>query len=119
MNEAELKKVVSEIQKRVKKTFKELRKQGIATRMNYMCCSTCAIHNATKRYSDKQGVVYFHKQDAAFLRRKGVLYIRYIGMKKETRDIAETTLKELRKAGLKATWDKDIMKAITVEGVIE
>jgi hypothetical protein len=62
----------------VKKAFIKLRKLGIVTRMNFMCCSSCAISALVSDYEEStKSIVFFNRQDTEHFLYNGILHIRY------------------------------------------
>ena len=62
-----------ELKKRIRKAYKQLRKEGLICKGNFLCCSNCAGYQLAseisdkiekdKKYKDKiKGVVFWHKQ---------------------------------------------------------
>lgn len=93
--------------------FRALKQEkGFArARSNFSCCSSCALaelHGEGLRESDK--VVFYHRQDADFLRRTGEVYLRFSGPAGTGEEIVEA----MAARGLVVEWNGSSNTAILV-----
>ena len=78
--EHELKK---ELREKLKQAFRDLRTQGIMTRVNFRCCNTCAAYEiwekARKNWEKdpKLGYAFWHAQNEEDLWERGRLHIAF------------------------------------------
>ena len=95
------------------KAFKDLRKEGLIAKQNFMCCRSCAscsIWNDIDASPGKyKGAVYYCKQDGDNLRKSGKFYLGFGAAdtddNKVTALIGQLTKVVLEKHGLKVEWD--------------
>jgi len=104
---------------RLTKAFREAGKRGLVARQNFSCCGGCASSElgsmATAR--GKDGVVYYHRQDAERLRPSGRygrnpgadhVYLGYGSVHDgdaATVDVGNKVCEALARAGLAYEWD--------------
>ncbi len=89
----------------IKTAYRELRRAGYFCRSAFTCCSTCAWAEVPGGRAAK--VVFYHRQDAADLRREGGCYLAWSGD-------GEFICAALRRAGLHVTWDGEASTRIFV-----
>ena len=61
----------------IKKAFAELETYGYTTRMNFLCCQSCAWNALSNEEAAK--AVFYHNQDAEQLREKQSVYLAWSG----------------------------------------
>ena len=113
----------------LKIAFKELRKQGIIAKMNFMCCSTCAgaaiatyLEGLCEEKRDKiKGCAYWHKQSESSFKENGMIYIQYGIVDTEYGEIGLPTIKvgkmivnTLKKHNIPVKWNGDENKCIGI-----
>lgn len=76
--------------------FRELRKLGYFARQNFLCCQTCAWADVPDDKANK--AVFYHRQDADDLEKRGRCYLAWSGDGNEIVSV-------LQKHGLKTEWD--------------
>ncbi|MEU9110484.1 hypothetical protein AB0D04_01485 [Streptomyces sp. NPDC048483] len=103
---------------RVAGVFAALERQGLTARMNFSCCSGCALAEiGGERAEADHGFVFFHYQDTESLADGGGLSVRYGAYADSGHDRAEvgrTVVAALSEAGLPAQWDGNPDKVIEV-----
>lgn len=103
---------------KIKKVFKELRKIGIYSRMDYKCCQSCGSYSIGDDASKSDfGYAFFHSQDGDDLRKKGVVHIAYGSLDKErvsAHEVGMLVASALANEGLEVFWEKDDKKRIQV-----
>ncbi|MFG2141331.1 DUF6891 domain-containing protein [Streptomyces sp. NPDC048650] len=103
---------------RVVEVFAALGRQGLTARMNFSCCSGCALAEiGAERAEGDHGFVFFHYQDTESLADGHGLSVRYGSYADSGRDRAEVgraVVAALTGAGLPAAWDGDPDKVIDV-----
>ena len=93
--------------------FRELRKDGIDARANFMCCSSCAVAALDK--SDGNGGVYWHAQANDFFNERGYVHIGFVGdCDHEQRGVALRLVSTLKDYGLDVEWDGDLGSKVVV-----
>ena len=118
---------VYELKEKIRRVFKELRREGYLARMNYLCCCTCAEYDLSqkakeleKKGKEIEGVVYYHRQGEQGLWEYGDLCL-YYGtykdddeMRSADRKIGEYIVQKFQSAGVDLEWDGNPNKAITL-----
>lgn len=118
---------------RLTKVFRELRKQGLIARQNFLCCGNCAgsqiacditemIDKGKDRASIK-GCVFYHQQDAERFREGYDLWLAFGNVDTEkygkvglsTVAVGYMVCAELAKAGIRYEWDGNESKRISVK----
>jgi hypothetical protein len=112
-----------EIHEKLKQLFKDLRKQGIISRMNFSCCSSCGGYEITtmaqKRIDEGtpkesiRGCCFYHHQDQQGWDRNESLMLRYGDMSSEkygdiglpTIEVGKIITSLLDKYGVQYKWD--------------
>jgi len=118
---------------RLNNAFKEMRKQGLITRQNYLCCQTCAgygittdvvemIKNGRKKKEDIKGCVFYHHQDNELLKRNHSFYLAFgsldskelglIGL--NTKDVGKIVCDCLSKNQIEHSWNGEETERILV-----
>lgn len=95
------------------KAFKDLRKEGLIAKQNFMCCRSCAscsIWNDIDASPGKyKGAVYYCKQDGDNLRKDGRFYLGFGAADTDDDKVAtligQLTKVVLEKHGLNVEWD--------------
>ncbi|MEW1753678.1 DUF6891 domain-containing protein [Streptomyces angustmyceticus] len=107
---------------RVAQAFAALDAQGLTARMNFSCCSTCAVGEiAAERAPGDRGFVFFHCQDTESAAEGHGLAVRY-GAYAQSGDapaedragIGRAVVAAFAGAGLPAQWDGDPDRVIEV-----
>lgn len=93
--------------------FREMRKQGLLAKQNFMCCRSCGSHALWNTMGEQpgkyKGAVFYCKQDGDNLRESGKFYLGFGAA--DTDDDKETTIigwmvqSALVKSGLQVEWD--------------
>jgi len=114
---------VARNRKLVLEAFKNLRKQGLIARANFLCCSNCAgseiesyVSNLPEEKAKRiKGCVFWHKQDEDDIWRHGEMYLAYgsidsskhgeVGL--PTKEVGELVVRALKEQGLSVEWDGD------------
>jgi hypothetical protein len=103
---------------RLTRAFTALREAGITARENFTCCRSCGqAEIGAEGEPDARGYVYFHTQctdSAAAGRGLMLLYGGFDGSSETTAAIGHEVVAALEAAGLRAEWDGDPSRAITV-----
>lgn len=94
------------VRAQVRRAFGELARLGYFTRMNFWCCQSCAWAAIPP---ENKKVVFFHRQDAAQLRKTGTVYLAWCGNAFEIIQI-------LRHHNLKVAWNGQEGSRLLVEG---
>ena len=109
-----------EFKGKLNQAFKDLRKEGLIARQNFMCCGSCAGYSLTEMAVNKvragkvvNGAVFYHNQDKESLYNDGTLYLGYgnldstelgeIGL--PTIEVGKIVVRILEKNGLQYEWD--------------
>lgn len=97
--------------------FKNLRKQGIAARMNFACCGTCGHYEMAEKHGSMGPYVFYHQQEAARfdgnqLPEDGI-YLQWDGGRMGW-EAAERIVATLNGAGLRVSLPKDESECIRV-----
>ena len=96
---------------KIKKAFKELRKNDYVCRSNYMCCMGCGYAQIAQDYPKTKKAVFYHKQDGEHIRGGNIdkygLHLAWDGNGYEI-------CYHLMKQGLNVDWDGDTNKRIQV-----
>lgn len=109
------------ISDRLAKAFEVLeRRHGIIAKMNFTCCQGCGISEIGQDVDDDDtyGYVFFHEQDTeAAVDGMGLslAFGSFTKSKRKSELVADKIIKSLRRAGVKANWEGDVGKRITVE----
>lgn len=107
---------------RVERAFEALDAQGLTARMNFSCCSNCAVGEiAHERAEGDRGFVFFHFQDTEAAAEGHGLAVRY-GAYADTGEasaedraaVGRAVVAALTGAGLPAQWDGDPDRVIEV-----
>jgi len=118
----------SRVRTNLLKAFKELRKEGIVARANYMCCQSCGcagIDEALVKNPKKIGFTFWHHQDNEDLQNSGKVYLAYgIHAGDETDEecdkkvllVANKIVDKLKEAGLIIEWNGNTNTRILVKG---
>lgn len=99
---------------KVREMFKALRKNhGFFARMNYYCCSSCAMSAASQEAKKSQPVVYYHAQDAEAFEGQDLTSTLYVGYgvegdEAEILKVGQIVAAEAKTAGLRVEWDGSI-----------
>ena len=93
------------VRSKIRKAFAILRKKGYFARMNFMCCSTCALYEIK---NDK--FVFFHHQDNYAFNESGECTIRYGSTVTDANEIYTV----LKSVGLTVDWDGDLNRTMCV-----
>lgn len=112
------------------KAFANLRKAGFVARQNFTCCASCAadqirqdvLKMPVEKRAKVRGMVYYHHQDAANMRRDGKLFVRYGQIALDGWDttplidaeVGEAVFKAFREVGLIPAWDGDPFRCVEV-----
>lgn len=105
--------------------FRELRKEGIIARQNFLCCMTCgfsAMANLEKqpRNATKVGEVFYHSQKADDYKEDGNLMLHYgttdYGAKQgySSEDVGRIVTDAATKLGLPWRWNGDSGRCICI-----
>ena len=114
---------------KVSVSFKQLRKSGIYTRMNFWDCQSCgyaAMDGELKKEAEKgrkyTGCAFYHNQDNDMFKETGELMIAFSDVdenfdstgEEKQRAVGEKISDILRQNGLKAEWDGETSHRIKV-----
>ncbi|UQA95865.1 DUF6891 domain-containing protein [Streptomyces halobius] len=103
---------------RVAEVFAALERQGLTARMNFGCCSRCALSEIDgERAESDHGFVFFHHQDTETVADDGGLSIRYGAYADSGRDsveVGKAVVAALTEAGLPVEWNGTPRKVIEV-----
>lgn len=101
--------------------FRELRRQRIVARQNFMCCGSCASAELASmvRERDARGAVYYHRQEGERLRAGAErVYLAYGAgdgaSESEDRVIGLEIVHAAQRNGLAVDWDGDVTKCVVV-----
>lgn len=94
----------SGVRKRISAAYRALRKAGYVCKHSWKCCLGCG--NAAMPEGTTKAVFY-HRQDAANLRKTGHVYLAWTGRGTVVADA-------MRDAGLTVQWDNSIQTRIRV-----
>ena len=83
------------VRARLTQAFRALRKSGYVCRQNFMCCMGCA--NAAMPEGTTK-CVFYHRQDADSLRKRGSVYLAWTGDGPEI-------FRAMEAAGLRVDWN--------------
>jgi 3-oxoacyl-(acyl-carrier-protein) synthase len=115
--------------------FRALKKQGLITRQDFLCCGGCAAaqlaEDAAKmveRGAKVEGAVTYHKQATDRLRETGKCHLQYgqimhhrgegqpgLVMGRPTVEVGQMVAKALTEAGVRFEWDGDPDKYILID----
>jgi len=107
----------------IKPAFKALRLKDYICRMNFSCCGGCAsyeLHRMAKE-REKEGVIYWHRQDQERMVSDRVLYLGYGSVDDKSlsstdvgRHTVEALQKQVNDSGLPVIigWDGDVKSRI-------
>ncbi len=117
-----MEKRLREIKARLTAAFAEIRRNGLMARQNYLCCSNCALSDASIKCCvpgrKEHGVVYYHAQDGEGLAENGICAIRFASFNRDhdpsTKEIGQITETALVRQGLTVDWGGDPGKVIFV-----
>jgi hypothetical protein len=101
----------------IRKAFELLRKEGVIARMNFMCCSSCALAELA---SLGKPVVFFNKQDNEDLKILEEVNIRYWHpdeSEKSAKRLGEMVTSILTSCHINVEWDGDPSKTLYVRGL--
>lgn len=90
--------ILKDFKSKINKGFRALRKAGYTAKQNFMCCQNCGCAALYDNESEKY--VFYHKQDAEYLKKNGNVYLAHRGN-------GEEIVKILRDSGLIVEWDGD------------
>ncbi|MEV6242323.1 hypothetical protein [Lentzea sp. NPDC051838] len=103
---------------RLTRAFRALQEAGITARENFTCCRSCGqAEIGAESEPGARGFVYFHSQctdSAASGHGLMLLYGGFDGTEETTTAIGDEVVKALEAAGLRAEWDRDPGRAISV-----
>ena len=114
----------NKIRKRLLDTFKELRKEKILPRANFMCCSKCAsaVIWGSLLKEKHVGAVYWTRNDEEYFKQTGKIYLGY-GSKDETDEkdilVGKQLVFKLRSFGLDVEWNGNPNEKVLVKGIKE
>lgn len=113
---------ITENRERLLGAFKDLRKQGIIARANFMCCGGCAAGAIAEKLGtgrgQKVGGVYWHNQDEKGIHRNGGLHLGFgslEGDESSERALGEKVVGLLQAHGIKTEWDGNPTRRIWVD----
>lgn len=87
---------MTELSEKLTVAFKALRKTGYVARKSFWCCQSCAWSALDEDKAKK--AVFYHRQDAADMRRGNGVHLAWAGDGKEIAGI-------LKEAGIEFEWD--------------
>lgn len=88
------------------RAFRALRRKGYFAKQHFWCCQSCAW-TAIKKIGRQDKAVFYHKQDTAYVKKYGKIYLCWSGVGQE---IVDT----LRSCGLIVEWAGSDDKCIVV-----
>ena len=100
------------IARRIDDAFAALREQGFFAKANHTCCQSCGT--AVIPDDKEDAYVFYHMQDADYLKEDGVCYLAW-GSKLSAGYLICTALRE---AGLEVDWDGSEQTRIKVTGLV-
>jgi hypothetical protein len=107
---------------RLDQAFDALESQGIVSRQNFTCCSTCGHSEIwgeiEQAEGQSDGYTFYHMQDTESAVEGGFLYLAFgatSGGEEGTRLIGERVASALRQAGLTVEWDGSPSRRIGVQ----
>ncbi len=112
-----------EIKRRLRFCFKQLRKEGVYARANFLCCNACAgstIFRMRKEDPDGfgkkfYGLCFYHAQDNEELEAGRNFCITFTSFEDgRESEVAQHVLSVLNKNGITASWDSNIAHRISV-----
>jgi hypothetical protein len=111
---------VAIVKEKITIAFKNLRRAGFLARQNYKCCQSCAGYALATEIENMppekrravRGVVYYHNQDNANLKRSGSVMLAYDNAGTEKypdatprEEIGRIISEMMKDAGLAVDWD--------------
>jgi hypothetical protein len=123
----------SEGREKLTNAFKLLRKEGLITKQNFMCCMSCgcsaidgqATAKRKKTGKSPKGYVFYHRQDTDSLEiygnvhlRYGTFYNRKDKVRKEcftAKEVGKLIIEKMNEVGLKTKWDGDTGHCVQVD----
>ena len=116
--------VLEPVKQQINTAFALMRKNGLLSRQNFMCCGSCAgyaLNEALKKEgNDKIGCVYYHKQDTEHFNNDGHLYLGYGSIddsEEASLQVGAVVMQALMDAGLSVEWNGDASTRILVKAV--
>lgn len=105
--------------KPLRRAFAKLRRYGVLSEMDYLCCGTCGTHamqeQAKTMPEDEQpiGYCFFHAQDTECLIEEGDAYLAFNGFGPvSSQYIGNLIVDTLLSCGVRCLWDGDVRKRI-------
>jgi hypothetical protein len=99
---------------KIKRAFKELKKQGIIAKMSFKCCQNCALTAIHDKKGNNVGCVFYTHQDTESFQKDGKLYLSFSAFNGNHAGIAATVINALTKVGLSPQWNGNINTRIQV-----
>ena len=106
------------IARRIDDAFAALRDQGFFAKAHHTCCQSCGLAEIPEDKED--AYVFYHMQDADYLKEGGICYLAWGGSGETMFDktkLALSVCTALREAGLEVDWDGSEHTRIAVTGL--
>ena len=101
----------NKIARRIDDAFDALRKQGFFAKAHHTCCQSCGLAEIPD--DKKDAYVFYHMQDADYLKEDGICYLAWGGTV-VIHDLGHAICTALREAGLEVDWDGSVQTRIAV-----
>jgi hypothetical protein len=105
--------------RRLRKSFEELRKDGILAEEAFSCCTTCATSELGQMINEKKalGGVYWNCQDEESFRQSGEVMIGFVDGSASGIEIAKRAVMEFERQGLNVRWDGSERRKIEIHPI--
>ena len=102
--------------RRLRRSFEELRKDGLLAEESFQCCTTCATYSLGQMINEKKalGGVYWNCQDEEDFRRCGGVTIGFVDGTASGIEVAKRAVMEFERQGLSVRWDGSVKKKIEI-----
>ena len=105
----------NKIARRIDDAFDALRKQGFFAKAHHTCCQSCGLAEIPD--DKKDAYVFYHMQDADYLKEDGICYLAWGGTV-VIHDLGHAICTALREAGLEVDWNGHENTRIKVSGLV-
>lgn len=105
--------------KKLRRSFEELRKDGILAEEAFSCCTTCATSEIAQMINEKKalGGVYWNCQDEESFRQSGEVMIGFVDGSASAIEVAKRAVMEFERQGLNVRWDGSAKRKIEIHPI--